>query len=297
MPLKGTVLKKLYPKSDMRPMGDADILIKPEQYEKIIPIVSALGFESGGESDHELIWKKKSLFLELHKHLIPSYFKDYYAYFGDGWGKAHLTEKSTCRYEMSQEDTFIYLFSHFAKHYRDGGIGIKHLTDIYIYRKKYPQMDDEYIKYELEKLKLNEFYQNILVLLECLFESEEFDEKSAFIFKVILNSGAFGTSEAKSLSKAVKASKTAGSAKGGKSRRLRQIFFPSVEAMRKRYPILNKLPVLLPFMWFSRGLETVFFKNQKLKENMATMKNITADKIDSYQQSLLYVGLDYNFKE
>lgn len=31
MPLKGTLLKKMYPKSEMRTMGDADVLIKAEQ--------------------------------------------------------------------------------------------------------------------------------------------------------------------------------------------------------------------------------------------------------------------------
>ena len=71
-----------------------------------------LGFVQGSESDHEYVWKSKSLLLELHKCLIPSYNKDYYAYFGDGWGKAVLCEGSKYRYEMSKEDQFVYLFCH-----------------------------------------------------------------------------------------------------------------------------------------------------------------------------------------
>lgn len=40
MPLKGILLKKLYPCPEMRVMGDLDILIKTEQYTKIKSIFS-----------------------------------------------------------------------------------------------------------------------------------------------------------------------------------------------------------------------------------------------------------------
>ena len=44
MLLKGARLKSLYPKSEMRQMGDADILIRVGQYEKIKPLLTALGY-------------------------------------------------------------------------------------------------------------------------------------------------------------------------------------------------------------------------------------------------------------
>ena len=70
MPLKGTILKGLYPQPEMRAMGDADILIKLEQYPQIEPIMQGLGFEFERDSDHELVWKTPSLYLELHKYLL-----------------------------------------------------------------------------------------------------------------------------------------------------------------------------------------------------------------------------------
>ena len=45
MPLKGIVLKKIYPKAEMRSMSDADILIRMEQYDQIAHIMSDLNFE------------------------------------------------------------------------------------------------------------------------------------------------------------------------------------------------------------------------------------------------------------
>lgn len=94
MPLKGAVMKSFYPKPEMRTMGDADILIKTEQYEQIRVTMQDLGFNEILESDHELVWDKKSIHIELHKRLIPSYNKDYYAYYGDGWDFAKSKGKS-----------------------------------------------------------------------------------------------------------------------------------------------------------------------------------------------------------
>jgi len=44
-----------------------------------------LGYEELYESDHELVWNHDLMRIELHKRLIPSYNKDYYQYYGDGW--------------------------------------------------------------------------------------------------------------------------------------------------------------------------------------------------------------------
>ena len=67
MPLKGCNMKSRYPRPELRLMGDADILIRMEQYERIVPIMESLDFVFKGESDHELIWQSKGLYLELHK--------------------------------------------------------------------------------------------------------------------------------------------------------------------------------------------------------------------------------------
>jgi hypothetical protein len=85
MLLKGASIKSIYPSPEMRVMSDIDILIKLEQYDKISKIMRLLGFDEVTQSDHELIWRKGRLAVELHKRLIPSYNKDFYAYFGEGW--------------------------------------------------------------------------------------------------------------------------------------------------------------------------------------------------------------------
>ena len=295
MPLKGTLLRDMYPKTEMRSMCDADILIKTEQYDKIKPVMQELGFTETVESDHELIWKRKLVTIELHKRLMPSYNKDYYAYFGDGWqlGKA----KDGTRYSMTDEDQMVYLFTHFAKHYRDGGIGIRHIVDLWVYRKNKPDLDEDYIKAQLEALMLYEFYVNILKTLSVWFDGQESDATTDFITSFIFSSGIYGTKEAHLFSQAVRLSKKAGSAKGVKLRKMWKLTFLPYNAMRKKYPVLEKAPILLPVMWVIRIFSVILFKSEKVKQQNQVMNKITDEGIDSYQQSLSFVGLDFNFKE
>ncbi len=293
MPLKGTLLKDIYPKSEMRTMGDADILIKPEQYDIIKPIMEELGYKEKIESDHELIWQKPGSYIELHKRLIPSYNKDYYTYFGDGWRLAKV--KKGTRYEMTDEDQMIYLFTHYAKHYRDAGIGIKHIVDLWVYRKNKPKLDEEYIKTELSKLQLYDFYVNTIRTLAVWFDGEEPDEVTDFITRIIFNSGVYGTKEAHILSEAVKLTKSHGSAKAVKKHKLINLIFLPYSGMCEKYPILKKLPFLLPIMWVVRIFTAVLFKRDTIKQQNDRVNVITEDGVDSYQQSLNFVGLDFNF--
>lgn len=297
MPLKGSLMKYLYPKTDMRVMGDADILIKPEQYEKIKPIMSELGFTEKLESDHELAWNKPGFLIELHKRLIPSYNKDYYKYYGDGWRLAKPSKDTPHRYEMSDNDQMIYLFTHFAKHYRDGGIGIRHMVDLYVYRNAKPELDEDYIKGELKKLQLYDFYLNIIDTINYWFNNGAITDAVAIIEEFIFNSGVYGDHDSHVLSEAVKHSKSTGSSGLAKIKHLFTIVFLPLENMKKIYPVLVKFPVLLPVMWVVRLVKTVLFKRGAIKAHSEDIKKMSVEKIDYYQQNLNFVGLDFNFKE
>lgn len=295
MPLKGTLLKSLYRKPEMRSMGDADILIKTEQYSKIKPIMEKLGYDEKVESNHEYIWKKTGSFIELHKRLVPSYNKDYYSYYGDGWRLAKI--KDGTKFSMTDEDEMIYLFTHYAKHYRDAGIGIRHIVDLWVYRKNKPNLDEEYIKAELEKLELYEFYKNTNKTLEVWFEGRQPEGVTDFITGIIFNSGIYGTKEAHILSEAVKLSKSHGTAENVQKSKYIRLVFPKFADMSQKYTILKKAPYLLPFFWIGRIFSVLLFKREKIKYHQDNVNKMNQENIDSYQNALNFVGLDFNFKE
>lgn len=298
MPVKGVLMKELYPKPDMRIMGDADILIKMEQYERTRPVMLELGFAEKLESDHELIWQKPSLYLELHKRLIPSYNYDYAAYYGDGWQLGHPSAANPCRYEMTDEDQMIYLFTHFAKHYRDGGIGIRHMLDLYIYRKARPDLDLVYLERELDKLQLNRFFENIYRTLAVWFDGAEDDELTEQITEFIFSSGAYGHHDAHHIAQGIRnKANEGGSTKQVKRRAWLRLIFLPYESMCDKYSFLRKIPVLLPIMWVVRWLSALFKHPQKIKVQRHNMKLLTEERLDAWETQMQAVGLGFHFEE
>lgn len=295
LPLKGAVLQQLYAKPEQRLMSDADLLIKPEQYEKIKTILVGLGFLQGQESNHELIWHKPgALHLELHKMLIPSYNRDYFAYYGNGWKLAKPTK--TSRFCFSPEDEFIYLFTHFAKHYRDGGIGLKHAVDLFVFTNANPALNQSYILAELKKLQLLSFYQNVSAMLRCWFSGESANKVTDFLTQRIFQSGAYGTPKGRVIAQGTKAAKAV-SAKNVRAKKLLQMVFLPYGGMSQRYPVLKKAPVLLPFFWVVRWADTLVFHRSHIRRQQRVLQTLKQKEIENYQQQLNFVGLDFNFKE
>lgn len=293
MPLKGCKLKALYPKPELRSMGDADILIRLEQYGEISALVKELGFDEIHETDHELIWQSGRLHLELHKCLIPPYNKDLYGYFGEGWKLAK--KESGTRYAMSAEDEMIYLFTHFAKHYRDGGIGCRHLVDLWVYRMAHPDLDETFVESQLQQLQLLEFYRNILRVIAAWFENAPSDEITDFISDFIFSGGSWGNEESRRISIAVRDAKHLPGGSNAKLAVLWQALFPGIYALREKYPILKKHPKMLPLVWLWRPFYKLLFERQSLQEQQRKLNSVNNEKLADRQQALRYVGLDYNF--
>lgn len=286
MLLKGSNLKLLYPAHEYRTMGDADILIRVEQYDKIRPLMLQLGYTEHMESDHELVWNSKALHLELHKRLVPTNNRDYYRYYGEGWDRAVAGSGSS--YAMKTEDEFIYLFTHFAKHYRGSGVGLRQLMDLWVYRRSYAQLDEEYIRAELEKLALLEFYDNICLLLGCWFAEEAPNEKVEFIAQVIFSNGNWGTAKSQLMSEMLEKD-----AENGKNTWILQKVFLPRELLQLQYPLLKKWPVLLPACWIARWGKILLLKRKKLKWSVNILSGISVEDMQSFEQALEYVGLRF----
>lgn len=297
MPLKGILLKALYPKSEMRAMGDADILIKVEQYPKITEILERYDFTFKYETDHELIWTNPLLFLELHKRVMTTYNKDFYKYFNTGWSLAEKVPGTNSRYEFKPEDFYIYIFVHFTKHYRISGIGIKHILDLWVYTRTHPEMNKEYISNILKQLKLSEFHQNVVDTLNVWFCGSVPNEKTTFITNVIFSSGQYGSSEMAVINRALRDSKSVGSISELKIKKIfKSVFMPYAD-MKKKYPVLQKLPFLFPVMWVRRIVEILVFRRKNMEKYVNNLKVINKSSINEHQRALNYVGLDFNFEE
>ena len=61
----------------------------------------------------------------------------YYEYFEKAWDRVIKDEENDYGYHMNHEDFYIYLVVHFYKHYEVGGSGIRSITDLYVFLKKF----------------------------------------------------------------------------------------------------------------------------------------------------------------
>ncbi len=291
MPLKGCNMKQLYPRPELRTMGDADILIRMEQYERIVPVMEALGFTAKKKTEYELVWVSPELYLELHKCLIPTYNRDMYAYYGDGWNRARKAEG--CCHAMTVEDEFIYLFTHFARHFRDGGIGCRHVTDLWVFLRTHPDLDEAYVLGELKKLQLSGFYGYTRSLLSVWFEDGQSDEKTQIMTEFIFSSGSFGQMESRVVSGAIRDAAHSPLGFSGRLLYLCRTAFPGVSVLREKYTVLKRWPWMLPFVWLIRPFYKVFLEPQDLRLQKKNIQALSRENLDQKEQMLAYFDLQY----
>ncbi len=290
MLLKGNSICGLYTKSIMRLMGDTDILIRLEQYKKISTILTELGYEQKEESDHDFLWKKKFMNLEIHKMLFSKGNYDFYAYFKDVWNMVSKKNTDKSEYVLSDEDNFVYIFTHFAKHYRISGIGFKHLIDLHIFLKS-KKLDMNYVEAELEKLCLLEFYNNIISAGKCLIDGKNPTKKDEFILESIASYGTFGNAKDAIISVALReAKKNSRSAKFGFYIKR---CFPPHRYMKVMYSAWCPIALLLPLAWLVRFIDLIFNRKEIIDYQLNEIKKLSDGNLTERQQLLNYVGLEF----
>lgn len=290
--LKGCRLKHFYPRTEMRVMGDLDILIKDEQYSKIAPLLEEAGFAFEEEVDYEYHWRRGYVHLELHKSLMPTDNggNELYSFFKDGWAKFSNKDQNQMGFTMSKEDEFIFVFSHMLKHFRFSGIGIRHFTDIYVYLRKHPELDKVYIKKELGKIGLETFYENVLNTLDNWFDDGEETDAIKIITERVFLSGANGTIENNLAAKSAVAIKNAGSVKKARFKALSKAVFAPTSEMKRQYKILNKCILLLPFMHLVRWAKAIV-KPKSIKNKVKQISEINSAVSAEFNEQLKKVGL------
>ncbi|MBR6694155.1 MAG: nucleotidyltransferase family protein [Clostridia bacterium] len=291
LPIKGLFIKELYPESHMRYMADADILIDEAKRSEAEGMLEKLGYRKYAESLCEIIYENDNLHLELHKALIPPHIKDFYAYFERPFERAERIDGS--EYKFSDNDHFIYIFVHFARHYRGGGIGLKHLCDIFVCRDKL-SLDEGYIEGEMQKLGLLDFYKNVCATADALFADGEESEITSLIANTVFESGAYGTAKNIRLSDTARRSKDGNVKKARRSHFWWSLFLP-YGIMCIKYPFLKKAPFLLPFMWIVRAVAALFKKNSRTKTELKEIKGLSSDEVKAYIEGLHAVGLTFDF--
>lgn len=280
MPLKGYLIKYLYPQPDMRMMADVDILYRNEQTKKVKLLMLGLGFTVEHQGGHHDVYDKKPFVnIEMHRSLISEE-SPYSNYLRQVWERASLKPGSKFTYELAQEDFYIYTLIHLTKHYTSGGTGIRSFMDIYVYKRRYGNdMDWQYIQTELEKIKLWEFEKSISGLNQVWFgkapSNEFYDEMTSFI----LSCGVYGSRNQALLSSISTTISDKRSLGTSKNLAIRKLFFPGLNSMKILYPLLGSLPFLLPICWVLRGMGFWLFKRKYTFDKIKQVRSAEGENL------------------
>lgn len=264
MPLKGYHLKKLYPSTEMRYASDCDVLIDVAQLKEVRALVKEMGLETKRHDEHHDIvyYPATKTIFELHKCLFVGPLQKY---FGVGFERAHLKEGAKAFYELSVEDFYVSILGHSAYHFADGaGVGIRHLTDIYIYKNAY-QIDYIYLDAELEKCGLLKFKNVFEKVADYFFDDVDIDQETKRIAEHVLQSSLFNNEEKKLASK-VAANTNDENGKKAKRKTCWRKIFPKKESMQFSYPVLKKAVWLLPFFYPIRWVHVLFTRPKNIAQ-------------------------------
>lgn len=282
MPLKGAVLRKLYPDPLLRSSCDVDIFYKKQDTDKVNEILADIGFDyiSDGEN-HMFHQLNKTVTVEMHHDLLEND-KKRSAYYDGIWDRLHKT--SDYGYSFSDEDFYVFMLLHMYKHLNHGGFGIRSVLDVYVYNDK-KNLNKEYLNCEFDKLKIAKFVSAIENLANFWFNNAPCDELTSDLADFIFSSGVYGTVQNSTLTALSKTNKV--------KYFFSRLFLP-FSNMKRIYPSLNKCVLHLPFLYVHRLVKAVFDKKQKVKAKSELKTLVSSNSDKSEEISELFKKLQIN---
>lgn len=272
IPLKGSVMRKYYPEGWMRTSCDIDILVHEEDTEKAKSIlVNEYDYTYRGKSSHDLsFFSPNNIHVELHYSLVEDGLaNESFEVLKSVWNTAIHRDGFEFCYDMPDEMFYFYHVAHMAKHFENGGCGIRPLIDLWILD-NLNNCDLSKRDKLLENGGLLKFADASRKLSKVWLVGKEPDNLLSQMEKYILYGGVYGNTENRV---AVQQQKRGGKFKYAISR----IFIP-YEEIKFHYPVLHKHKWLTPIMQVRRWLKLLFFGGVKrsvneLKYNSAITKN------------------------
>lgn len=285
LPLKGCVIKHLYPYPELRFMSDADLLIPREEERNMKALLQDMGFRfhKVDTADTDVYISPVGMTYEIHKCLKEEGFHEPSKEFADKLLElSHAQPSFTYVRQLPPEEHYIYILCHFIKHFIYGGIGIRQLTDLYVYQRN-QEMDPQKLCVLLEKLGLQQFHDSLQTLWTFWFENGTGGDLTLQLADYILSSGVFGSEAHRATDRFL--------ANGQGRKYFLHRLFPPYRTMSGYFPVLKKAPILLPFLWIWRILRALLFRRSKLKYELHSVGHTEAQLIQERRNFYYSCGL------
>lgn len=285
IPLKGAVIKELYPQPWMRTGCDIDILVHEEDADNAAKkITEALGYKHAGKNKHDIqILSTENIYVELHFNLLEEDAAPAMAKVLNRVWEHAKPVNSSFRYELDNAMFYYYHIAHMAKHFLKGGCGIKPFIDLWLMEKSGDYNTSE-VRALLKKGRLTDFAETAEKLSRAWFSGEEHDRVTKLMEEFVLSGGCFGTKETRMLSGQQKS--------GGRKKFILSRIFVPYDELKKQYPILNKYKIFTPVCEICRLFSLAFGKKKKFRKSyLGNLNSVSDDRIDDINLLFESVGL------
>jgi len=287
MVLKGLFIKHLYPKPELRTMGDVDILIRRDSLDEVIGIIKSFGYEKTAKDDpkHFSFYHEQYITIELHISLVTESRRKLAKSLNNDIWESPICYKADDITLIAPNDInhLLYCCIHMTNHFGKGGFGLRQLSDFNLMAKKLGKDTDwDKIIKRAYSYGIGKFMKAMLYVCHDLFSLEipdhikkEFEDNLSdieMLIKSILDSGVFGNKNLKVANDRVLATYIHHN-RNNNIRRFKY-FFPPRNQLGINYSYAKRHAILLPLAWLHRLLRNAFRTDSKLKHRIPDTKSI-----------------------
>ncbi len=231
MPLKGAVLRKLYPEPWMRTSCDIDILVREPDLDRAVEALVAEGFETDGvRNHHDILLRCDGVNLELHHNLLER-MPQSDAILETVW------EHTVNRGHHYVETPAFFLYhhiAHMAHHVLGGGCGIRTVMDLWLLMQSRSCPATEVLEL-CRKGGLDTFAEQMCTLADIWFGDGVHNDQTRQVEAFVLRGGSFGSEKQRHASSA---------ARHGRHGMAWRVMFMPYEDLKHVYPNLDGKPYL-----------------------------------------------------
>lgn len=287
IPLKGAVMRRLYPEPRMRTSCDIDVLVHPEDIDAATEIFEKkLGYKLTSRCFHDVAFFSESgVHIELHFDLIEQFaFPEVERILSDVRERAVPSSEGAYTYAMPDDVFYFYHVAHMMKHFLDGGCGIRFFLDLYILD-NIEGRDLAAREELLERGGILKFARRSSALARIWFADEPTSDFYESFGKYVVDGGIYGGVENKVLVQQKR--------RGGKlGYALSRIFLP-YRILSEIYPVLKRHKWLTPVFEVVRWFRIIF--RGKLSSSVGELRSnasVSEESANAAAQMLATLGLD-----
>ncbi len=278
--LEGCQLRELYPHKEMRKMDRIRIWVQKGELHRVDEIMRSMDYEicENREDEGVLYYKIPGVYVVFYEKLkfinekLERYFDSPVRMFSKIKGYRYLR----C---FDKEEAFIYMVGRAANEYTLGRTGVRSVLDFWLYEMQHKEeLNWPYIDKTLKKYKLLEFSEHFFELGNIWFGNQISDRIEIYnaMEDYIFSKGKQGRQISAQILPLLQ--DLADFYKRDRKRewldKQREWLFPKREYMETLFPVLKKVPWLIPICWLIRWWRVGFSMGKQLcKKKFSQIKS------------------------